>query len=479
MKKLQDFLNSVISDNNIYAFLLFLSLFIIVFAKNEVFILPHHDDVTHASIAKRMVETNNYFEMYEGKDLSFLKPPLYFWLEAVCFKVFGINDYSARFPSAMLGFLTILLAYLITKKLFDENTSLFFLFITLTSFYFLKFAKQAMLDMPVAFSTTLAIYSFTNIEFYNRKIFYILFAIAVASGYYFKAIQGLYPIFIVIFYFILTDNFKKIFSKEFLLSLLFIFLLILLWIFPQYLKFGDTFFYSQCGIGPVINRGIEGQTGKFYQPFLKLIGLNLPWGIINLYGIYVLFRDMKFSQNQKNKFILILSWFFVILLILSLSKTFYLRYLIPLYVPYSILGAIGLKKICEGSIFLLKKIFFLLILSIWSIFLILPISPYYYKGTNYFDMYQVIKNLNIDTTKIIIFKEKYYKLNQGLSYYSSIIPSGYVKDGNELLEKSNPDYTYVSSYKNLTDLLNNKEFNKKINIIAFSKNNDWAIFNIK
>jgi 4-amino-4-deoxy-L-arabinose transferase-like glycosyltransferase len=474
MNKVKNFFNLIISDNEIYIFVIFFFLFILAFAKNEIPILPQHDDITHACIAKRMVETHNYIEMYEGKDVSFLKPPLYFWLEVLAFNIFGVNDYSTRFPSAILGFITILLGYFISKKLFGDDTSLLFLFIISTSFYFLKFAKQAMIDMPVAFTTTLAIYSFINLEFYNKKKYYFLFVISVASGYYFKAIQGLYPLFIVIFYFIVTNNLRKVFTKEFIFAVLGIFLLILIWAFPMYLKFGDSFLYSQCGIGPIIHRGIEGHNNKFYDPFLKLIGLNLPWGILNLYGFYILFKN--FRDREK---ILVFSWFFVILFLLSVSKTFYLRYLIPLYIPYAIIGAVGLNSFLKNYMSLLKKIFFLIIFLVFISFLVLPIPKYYYKGTNYYEMYQTIKHLNIDKTKIIIYKERYYKLNQGLSYYSSLIPFEYFPTKDDLIKKNDPDYTYITDYESLNELLNDKEFQQKINILAFSKDKSWAIFKLK
>jgi len=478
MTKVKNFFNFVISDNDIYAIFIFFFLFIMVFAKNEIPILPHHDDVTHASIAKRMLETNNYFEMYEGKDISFLKPPLYFWLEVLAFNIFGVNDYSARFPSAILGFITILLGYLISKKIFGDDTSLLFLLIISTSFYFLKFTKQAMLDMPVAFTTTLAIYSFVNIEFYNRKKYYFLFVISVASGYYFKAVQGLYPLFIIPSYYIITNNFKKIFEKEFVIAIMSIFVLILIWAFPQYLKFGDSFLYSQCGIGPIVHRGIEGHSNKFYEPFLKLIGLNLPWGILNIYGLYILFKNFKEEVKNRKK-MLIFSWFFVILFLLSISKAFYLRYLISLYIPYAIIGTAGLSGFFKTHIFLLKKIFFSVIFLVFIAFLILPVSQYYYKGTNYYGMYRVIEYLNIDKTKIVIYKEKYYKLNQGLAYYSSLIPLDYIQNKEGLFVKSNPDYTYVTDYESLNELLLDKEFKQKINIIAFCKDKSWAIFKVK
>lgn len=46
------------------------------------------------------------------------KPPVYAYLDIIPVKVFGLNAFAARFPSAFFGTLTVLLTYFLVKRLF-------------------------------------------------------------------------------------------------------------------------------------------------------------------------------------------------------------------------------------------------------------------------------------------------------------------------------------------------------------------------
>src|SRR3989304_9431060 len=54
------------------------------------------------------------------------KLPGYHYLLVPSIAIFGLNEFAVRFPSALLGTLTVLLTYLLVKELFrlsDENQS--------------------------------------------------------------------------------------------------------------------------------------------------------------------------------------------------------------------------------------------------------------------------------------------------------------------------------------------------------------------
>jgi|SRR5882724_711106 len=51
------------------------------------------------------------------------KPPLYAYLDIFPIKLFGLTEFAVRFPSALLGTLTVLLAYFFVKRLFDKSAN--------------------------------------------------------------------------------------------------------------------------------------------------------------------------------------------------------------------------------------------------------------------------------------------------------------------------------------------------------------------
>lgn len=68
------------------------------------------DEGRNAEVGREMLTTGDWIiAHYDG--LPYLdKPAFFFWLEASCFKVAGVNEWSARLPSAVMGLSLLLLA---------------------------------------------------------------------------------------------------------------------------------------------------------------------------------------------------------------------------------------------------------------------------------------------------------------------------------------------------------------------------------
>ncbi len=59
----------------------------------------------------------DFLTLYLNGEYFFEKPPLYFWQECLSFALFGkINEFTARFPVALLGFLFCFVVYFTCKK---------------------------------------------------------------------------------------------------------------------------------------------------------------------------------------------------------------------------------------------------------------------------------------------------------------------------------------------------------------------------
>lgn len=79
------------------------------------------DEINFAEISREMLLTGEYFQI----KLNFLpfweKPPLFFWLQSLCMAVFGVNEFSARLPNALIGVATLLILFNIGKRLKDAR----------------------------------------------------------------------------------------------------------------------------------------------------------------------------------------------------------------------------------------------------------------------------------------------------------------------------------------------------------------------
>jgi len=61
------------------------------------------DEINFAEAAREMVVTGNYSTVQINFQPFWEKPPLFIWLQAASFNAFGVNDYAARLPNALVG----------------------------------------------------------------------------------------------------------------------------------------------------------------------------------------------------------------------------------------------------------------------------------------------------------------------------------------------------------------------------------------
>jgi 4-amino-4-deoxy-L-arabinose transferase-like glycosyltransferase len=79
------------------------------FANLDVRKLQHPDEGRYAEIAREMVASGDWITPRLNGIKYFEKPPLQYWLTAASFEAFELDEWTARLPGAVAGFLTILL----------------------------------------------------------------------------------------------------------------------------------------------------------------------------------------------------------------------------------------------------------------------------------------------------------------------------------------------------------------------------------
>ena len=79
------------------------------------------DEINFAESAREMLVSGNYLRVQVDFQPFWEKPPLFIWLQALSMKVFGINEFAARFPNAVIGIITLLTFYFLGKRLLDAR----------------------------------------------------------------------------------------------------------------------------------------------------------------------------------------------------------------------------------------------------------------------------------------------------------------------------------------------------------------------
>jgi 4-amino-4-deoxy-L-arabinose transferase-like glycosyltransferase len=89
----------------------------------------------------------------------FEKPVLYYWGAALSFKLFGVNEAAARFPSAASALLATLALAWLAGRLYGAETARWLLLLLPTTVGMIGFSHAAATDMPFSAMLTLAMVS--------------------------------------------------------------------------------------------------------------------------------------------------------------------------------------------------------------------------------------------------------------------------------------------------------------------------------
>jgi 4-amino-4-deoxy-L-arabinose transferase-like glycosyltransferase len=114
------------------------------------------DEPRYAWIAREMAETGDWVTPRLYGKPWFEKPPLFYWGAAVCFKLFGVSEASARLPCAVSALLATLALAWLALRLYGAETARWLLLLLPTTVGIIGFSHAAATDMPFSAMLTIA-----------------------------------------------------------------------------------------------------------------------------------------------------------------------------------------------------------------------------------------------------------------------------------------------------------------------------------
>ena len=154
-------LRQLYTDRRFHVGLIALIALLLLFSKLHIGDLGGYDDAVYAHEGKQMLATGQWWNVYLNGQLDFDKPPLFIWMEAISMWIFGVTDFAARFPAALLGFGTILLMFFLADELSDSyRLPIWAMLILLCTQEFVRLSMRAMTDVPFTFFFVLAILAY-------------------------------------------------------------------------------------------------------------------------------------------------------------------------------------------------------------------------------------------------------------------------------------------------------------------------------
>lgn len=118
------------------------------------------DEINFAESAREMLVTGNLLDVQVNFETFWEKPPLFIWMQALSMKIFGVNEFAARFPNAICGTLTLLILFFIGRHLKDDRFGLTWVLVYAGSILPFFYFKSGLIDPWFNLFIFSGIYSF-------------------------------------------------------------------------------------------------------------------------------------------------------------------------------------------------------------------------------------------------------------------------------------------------------------------------------
>ncbi len=327
--------------------LLILTSFLFTFKIGTIPIIDG-DSAFYGNVARNIVKTGDWLTLNTSVPGDiFDKPPLTFWINAACFKLFGINEFALGIWNSLFAVGIVFLTYLIAQIFFSSSIALLSSTILATSAVFFYQARLPMQDVALTFFITLAFYAFLLFDQKKKTFGLYLCSISCALALLTKGPVGLaLPALAIFLYYLFGQRWKNYNSQTYWLHLplsLVLFLIISApWFIYEYQKLGPDFLNVFIGrnfgryLKPVdINPNPQ---YDFYTYPLYLLLIMLPWsGFVYPALIY------NFKKQRPQTLFLII-WALAVLGFFSFSLNVkIMRYVHPLMPALAILIALLLS----------------------------------------------------------------------------------------------------------------------------------------
>jgi 4-amino-4-deoxy-L-arabinose transferase-like glycosyltransferase len=310
------------------------------------------DEAVFAEATKEMIQSGDWITPTYNGVVRYDKPILFYWAMAASYKIFGINEFGARFPSAVSGLLTCLALFLFVRRLSNGKTALYAFLSFVLSIYFLIYSHAAVTDMVLTLFITLSLFSFflSETEKAGASVrekwysygFYLFSALAFLT----KGLIGIiFPFGIAVIYRLFTERLsgvRKVFSLR---GLTLFFIIAAPWYIAEFAINGREFI-EQFFIKHHLMRYtgvISGHRGPVYYYILVLLVGLFPWIAFLPGGIVdVVTEGIMPHSSAMRLFALI--WFAFIVLFFSLATTKLPNYILPAVPAMVILIASGMSE---------------------------------------------------------------------------------------------------------------------------------------
>ncbi len=324
--------------------------FVVFFINLNQWDLWNPDEPRYGEIAREMLNRGDWILMHLNGARYGDKPPLFFWLIGLSSYLWnGFSSFAVRFPSAFFATLTVLLTFLVGKRLYGSQTGFLSGLILATSVEFAYLATRANIDATLVFFTTAALFCFLEWHqgrkrggekrrgLMDLKIygFYISMALAtLAKG----PVGFILPLMVSLIFLAVRKDWKEMRRMKLPTGMLLFLAIVLSWYVPA-VSLGGRDYLQETLFKHTVDAYAKGWTHvrPMYYYLVNFPADFLPWFLFFPAALVCGYRSFRKGIEKREEFLFLFIWFAAIFLFFSLSKGKRAIYILPLYPAASVM----------------------------------------------------------------------------------------------------------------------------------------------
>jgi len=303
------------------------------------------DEINFAESAREMMVTGDYFRVRVGFLPFWEKPPFFFWLQVGAMKLFGVNEFAARFPNAILGIITLVTLYVIGKKEKDSTFGIIWALLFFASMLPHLYFKSGIIDPVFNYFIFTAIYFLMKAlndaekKSRNSAISGALIGFAIIT----KGPVGFLLLLLTFIVIIIVGRFKvwpRI--KDVAMFALTTFIVSFMWYGAEVISNGPWFLVEFIKYQiDLFSNPVAGHEQPFYYHFVVVFLGCFPMSVLALGS----FNKSTTSGNPFAKWMMVLFW--VVMILFTIVTTKIVHYSSMAYLPLSYLAALYITRLIK------------------------------------------------------------------------------------------------------------------------------------
>ncbi len=358
----------MISNNRYWTFIV---LVLLVYLAGMGVALMENDSAQFAVMAMRMVQENDFLNLFKGPEEYLDKPHMHYWLAALSFKLFGIHDWAYRIPGILATLLAAYSCFGLGKLLYNREVGRLAALIFMTAQTIVLSAIDVRTD---AVLTGFAIFSIWQLAVYIEKGTLkniLLGAFGAGLAFSTKGQIALVVIGITLFCHLAhTRKWKALFNWRVLVALLVFVLAISPMLYAYYHQFdlhpekvirgrdhrsGIFFIFWEQSFERMSGEGMGKNSSDFFFFFHTFLWVFLPWTVPALLGYWERLKDLfknRFARLPQREFLTFggISIVFLLISFAQFKLPHYINILIPLYAVLTGASLFGLFQGKKGKL---------------------------------------------------------------------------------------------------------------------------------